>query len=144
MRGDWSALEVTVDGRPLKIYNVPVLPGGPYAATLVSRSRPRGPAGDLLGDDVALRDLMLAIEDGAVPLDSPLGRRMTALHAELDDDARRQPFPPLPEGYGQRVAAAVHAYAEWLAERVGGTVQASDPRLWPSSWPGPAPPDVAV
>lgn len=144
MRGDWSALEVTVDGRTLKIFNVPMLPSGPYAATVVPRNPSRGPAGDLLGDDVELRDLMLAIEDGAVSLDSPLGRRMTVPHAELDDDARRQSFPPLPEGYGQRVAAAVRAYAEWLAERVGGTVQAPDPQRWPGTWPGPAPQGVAV
>lgn len=110
--------EIVVDGRLLSVAPVEPLPAPGGFQVVV-----RAPGGDPHPDGIGIEQVLAALESGTVPLDSPPGRIVLALPPY---DPAREP----PPDYGLRQAEAVVAYAEILAARVGGTVEAPDPQRW--------------
>ena len=116
---DFNGLEATVDGRTIRVGYSAFPPSVPLYSVRVG------------GREVGLGDLLAAIESGAVPLDSAIGRMV------LDLDLSSPPPEPVID-YGVRTAEAIRAYAEQLGARLGVAVDAPDPRLWESEDPAEA------
>ena len=116
LRSRGGVIEVRRGRGLLRVADVPMIPTGPFRATL----RPSGRW-------VTLEDVVAAFVDGG--LDDGMADRVADLHLETGDD--------LPAGYGARAARLVVEHAEALAAAADPpqTVDAPDPDRWPDRWP---------
>lgn len=131
MRSDGDLLEIDrPDGEGvLRLIYGPFIPPSPGFYSAIVYEGKLDLDDDIDPDDARLNHpgvvtsagLLHAIESGALPLDSDPARRVIAL---------QDGTPASTPDYSRRVAEAVRAYAEWLAERTGGQVDAEDPRRW--------------